>query len=286
MAEGSIFKRCTCRDETGRRLGPNCPQLHRAGGAWSPTHGRWGYQLELPPKTNGDRRQLRRTTFDSRDTAANDRDHANALLALAGDDDALAIEIADLLQEVKPAAPLPDRDTIARRVRAGLPATADMTVAEYLHQWLASRRTIEPGTVRSYESHIRIHLIPHLGTHPLQKLRVEHVEAMFNTIADRNTAIEIAQQSDDPDIHTTGRRQRVTSPATMQRIRATLRKALNDAIRKTNHRLIDFNPAAHAELRPATRPKARVWTAKAVQHWRDTGQRPSPVMVWTPAQAG
>ena len=131
MAEGSIFKRCTCRDETGRRFGPNCPQLHRAGGAWSPTHGRWGYQLELPPKTNGDRRQLRRATFDSRDTAANDRDHANALLALAGDDDALAIEIADLLQEVKPAAPLPDRDTIARRVRAGLPATADMTVGPY-----------------------------------------------------------------------------------------------------------------------------------------------------------
>jgi integrase len=29
-----------------------------------------------------------------------------------------------------------------------------------------------------------------------------------------------------------------------------------------------------------------VWTAKAVQKWRETGERPSPVMVWTPQQAG
>jgi integrase len=72
----------------------------------------------------------------------------------------------------------------------------------------------------------------------------------------------------------------------MHRIRATLRKALNDAIRKTNNRLIDFNPAAHLELPSGTRPKARVWTAQAVRKWRETGDRPSPVMVWTPQQAG
>ncbi|WP_433221488.1 tyrosine-type recombinase/integrase [Dactylosporangium sp. CS-047395] len=29
-----------------------------------------------------------------------------------------------------------------------------------------------------------------------------------------------------------------------------------------------------------------MWTSKAVAHWRRTGERPSPVMVWTPAQAG
>jgi integrase len=77
-----------------------------------------------------------------------------------------------------------------------------------------------------------------------------------------------------------------TGPATMQRIRATLRKALNDAIRKSNNRLLDFNPAAHVELPSGTRPKARVWTDKAVQKWRETGERPSAVMVWTPQQAG
>ncbi|MCW3845111.1 site-specific integrase [Micromonospora yasonensis] len=286
MAEGSVFKRCSCRDSDGRKLGNRCPQLRRTGGAWSPTHGRWAYQLELPTHPGQPRRQLRRSIFDSRDAATTDRDQAKALLALAGDDAAVAAEIADLLLAVASGAPLPDRDTIARRVRAGLPATAATTVGEYLHSWLAARRGIEPATVLTYASHIRIHLVPHLGDIPLVKLRVEHIEAMFTAIADRNTAIEIARQSDDPAIRDSARGGRPTRPSTMHRIRATLRKALNDAIRRSNNRLIDFNPAAHVELPSATRPKARVWTANAVQKWRDTGERPSPVMVWTPQQAG
>jgi integrase len=286
MAEGSIFKRCACRGANGKKLGNTCPQLRRAGGSWSPTHGRWGYQLELPPTAAGDRRQLRRITFDSRDEAAKDLDKANALLALAGDDTALAIEIADLLKAVKSGAPLPDRDTVAKRVRAGLPATVATTLGEYLPPWLDSRRTIEPGTVRAYESHIRVHLIPHLGGIALEKLRVEHVEAMFTAIADRTTAIEIARQSDDPEVRASVKGLKTTGPATMHRIRATLRKALNDAIRKSNGRVLDFNPAAHVELPSGARPKARVWTDKAVQRWHETGERPSPVMVWTPDQAG
>ncbi|MFG1776837.1 tyrosine-type recombinase/integrase [Micromonospora sp. NPDC049048] len=289
MAEGSVFKRCSCRDSDGRKLGNRCPQLRRSGGAWSPTHGRWAYQLELPTHPGRPRRQLRRSTFDTRDAATTDRDHAKALLALAGDDAAVAAEIADMLLAVTSGAPLPDRDTIARRVRAGLPATVTTTVGEYLHSWLASRRnlrSIQPNTLLAYESHIRTHLVPHLGAIPLVKLRVEHIEAMFTAIADRNTAIEIARQSDKPWIRATVRGQRTTSPASMHRIRATLRKALNDAIRRGNNRLIDFNPAAHIELPSGARPKARVWTANAVQRWRDTGERPSPVMVWTPQQAG
>jgi len=70
----------------------------------------------------------------------------------------------------------------------------------------------------------------------------------------------------------------------MQRIRATLRKALNDAIR--THRLIEFNPAAYVELPSVQAPRARVWTSAAVQQWKETGLRPSSVMVWTPEQAG
>ncbi|MFG1802448.1 tyrosine-type recombinase/integrase [Micromonospora carbonacea] len=286
MADGSVFKRCACRDNDGRKLGNRCPQLRRTGGSWHPTHGRWAYQLELPTHPGQRRRQLRRSTFDSRDAATGDRDHARALLALAGDDTALASEIADLLLAVTSGAPLPDRDTIARRVRAGLPPTVATTVGEYLHQWLASRRGIEPNTVRAYESHIRIHLVPHLGAIPLQRLRVDHIEAMFTAITDRNTTIEIARQSDDPQIRATMRGRRITGPATMHRIRATLRKALNDAIRRSNNRLIDFNPAAHVELPSGTRPKARVWTAKAVATWKTTGVRPSSVMVWNPQQAG
>jgi integrase len=285
MAEGSIFKRCSCRDQKGASLGVGCPKLRRPGGWWSPTHGRWGYQLELPPTPAGKRRQLRRGGFDTRDAALAERDQAKTLLALAGGHQAVAVEIATLLTESKAGAPLPDRDTIARRVRAGIPATVDTTVAEYLHDWHASRRGIEAGTLRTYGIHIRMYLVPHLGHIALEALQVSHVEAMFHAIENRNADIANARVSDDPAERARVRGVRTVSPASMHRIRACLRKALNDAMRGRN-RLIDFNPAAHVELPSGKRPKARVWTAGAVARWRATGERPSPVMVWTPAQAG
>jgi integrase len=75
----------------------------------------------------------------------------------------------------------------------------------------------------------------------------------------------------------------VTGPATKQRIRATLRTALNAAI---SRQLITFNPAAHVELASGKRPKAVLWSDQHVEHWRRTGVKPSAVMVWTPPQIG
>jgi len=67
------------------------------------------------------------------------------------------------------------------------------------------------------------------------------------------------------------------SAATLTRIRATLRAALNAAIRRG---LITENPAAAAELPRARRPRAVVWTPFRVEQWRRTGERPA-VAVWT-----
>src|SRR6185436_15414171 len=114
----------------------------------------------------------------------------------------------------------------------------------------------------------------------LQELRDHHIEAMFTALATRNQDLDAARASDDPATRARVRGVRPLAPASLQRLRATLRKALNDAIRKD--RLIDFNPATAVELPSAARPRARVWTDKAVAHWEATGARPSPVMVWTP----
>src|SRR5688572_25394161 len=149
MAEGSVLKLCTCREPQGRRLGPRCPQLRRPGGAWSASHGRWAYQLELPHLPDGPRRQLRRSGFATRDAAADERTHAIQLLGLAGDNLTVAVQIGNQLRGVRSGRPLPDRDTIARRVRAGLPAAGGDTLATYLWQWHASRK-IEPTTLRNY----------------------------------------------------------------------------------------------------------------------------------------
>lgn len=76
---------------------------------------------------------------------------------------------------------------------------------------------------------------------------------------------------------------RVTGPATRLHVKATLRAALNDAI---GQQIITFNPAAHVEIDPVRKPKALVWTDERVAKWEQTGEKPSPVMVWTPEQTG
>jgi integrase len=201
----------------------------------------------------------------------------------AGRDHTLEVEIGDLLLQTRAGQPLPDRDHIARRVHAGLAPETGITVADYLRQWHRSRK-MEATTLSGYAGHIRNHLIPHLGHLPVDELRVRHIQHMFDAITERNTTVELARNSDDPALRASVKGMRITSAATMHRIRATRRKALNDAIRR--HRIIEFNPAAHIELPSGKRPKAKVWTTAAVTAWRTTGQRPSTVMVWTPAQAG
>ncbi|WP_291413106.1 site-specific integrase [Actinophytocola sp.] len=74
---------------------------------------------------------------------------------------------------------------------------------------------------------------------------------------------------------------RSVGPSSRNRIRATLRAALNDAIAQ---QLITFNAAEHFRI-AAKRPKPVVWTDERVEQWRKDGIRPSPVMVWTPEHA-
>jgi hypothetical protein len=72
---------------------------------------------------------------------------------------------------------------------------------------------------------------------------------------------------------------RVTGATTRQRIRSTLRAALNLAVAR---RLISYNPAARGiELDSGKRPKALLRTPEHLKHWEATGEKPSSVMVWS-----
>jgi integrase len=284
-ADGSINKRCTCKDPaTGKRLNSACPKLRRPGGAWHPSHGVWAIQLELPTLPGRSRRLLRRSGFDKREDGLAVLDQARALLELADDDLDVAIQIGDLLHALQRGDAIPDRDEVAARVRSGVPATIPTTTAEYLRDWLAGRRGLSPKTIRGYSDDINKYLIPYLGDIPLQKLRIGHVEAMFRAIDDRNTAIAIARASDDPAVRATVKGVRPRGASSMQRLYATLRVALNHAVDRK--KLIPANPAIGIELPAGDRPKPRVWTPKAIEHWKATGERPGPVMVWQPEQAG
>lgn len=294
----TVYRRCGCRDSaTGKQLGAKCPQLSTR------RHGTYAIRLELPPRKDGDRRSFSRSGYANQDDAVTDRDRVRALLAIPDKDDSEGLgKIADLLDGLDRKAPLPDYDETKRRFRTGHVLASKMTVGEWLDQWYASRRKPRKTTMRSYKGHIEVHLKPAIGEIRLDRLNKAAIAEMFAAMDERNTETlesnALRRETADRLAATRPRAERAairaelvalppfrraTGPSTQQRIRATLRKALNDAIRGD---LITSNPAKWVELDPADRPRPLVWTDERVAKWRETGDKPCPVMVWTPVQAG
>ncbi|MGQ4514258.1 tyrosine-type recombinase/integrase [Streptomyces sp. DW26H14] len=300
---GGVSRRCECRGPDGKRLGGECPQLAKR------SHGKFRVYQELPLDAEGERRRFQRTGYLGSKEAQADLDRVRAILDLAGDDDHALMRVGDLLQAVqKDRSPVPEPTEVSRRLGVGVPLKGTMTVGEWLEQWVASKKT-RKTTTNGYRSHIRVHLKPGLGSYRLDKLTVGDVQDFFDAIDDANEVIaaENAARREQEARARWGKASRppaaesarlalererlaamkpyreVTGPATKQRIRATLRTALNGAIRR---QLITFNPASWVELDSGKRPKAVLWTDQHVEHWRRTGSKPSAVMVWTPTQIG
>jgi integrase len=152
------------------------------------------------------------------------------------------------------------------RLRAPQPGDTGarvLTVGDWLAHWLVSRTSPASSTLRGYTAHVRLYLSPYLGEVLLAELTTAHVQAMVAAIIRQHHALG-----------------RPISAATLTRIRATLRVALNAAVRRG---LLAENPASRAELPKARRPRAVVWTPYRIEQWRRTGERPA-VAVWTAAQ--
>jgi integrase len=305
---GSITTRCECRGEDGKRLGKNCPKLPKKN------HGTYQLQQELPPKADGTRRAFRRTGYTTVKDAQSDLDKLRAVLDLVDedeDDEQRAVQVGDLLAKVgSERADIPDAAEVKRRLAGGVSLDSTTTLGEWLDTWVAAKRT-KRLTTRGYESHIRVHLKPGLGKYRLDRLTIAHVQAFFDAYQERNEEIAAAnaarreqearcrwgkngRPSQVESERLAAEREKlaamppyglITGPATLQRIRATLRTALNGAIRK---QLLPpgNNPAQWVELDPGKRPKAKLWTDRHVEHWERTGEKPSAVMVWTPVQLG
>jgi integrase len=309
MATGRTFKRCSCRDpETGRRLETKCPKLRRADGQWSPRHGSWSYQLELPATLDGKRRNpLRRGGFTTQTAAEEDLAKAQELLAISNDARVQNKIVELVLDTVKKTRELPDAEMVRKKVRAGQQLNRKILLGDWLDIWLEGKKKITATTKARYASDVRLYLKPHLGDIPVEELRVADISEMFDEIEEYNELIREARASNDPALRAKVKWRRVVNPSTLRNIRATLRHALNIAMKQ--ERLIDFNPAAIVELPPATRPKPLVWTDERVRAWQTAHRqylaalreragakrvnvieayigtpRPSPVMVWTPEQ--
>jgi integrase len=142
-------------------------------------------------------------------------------------------------------------------------SVAGGTTGQWLVAWLAGRQSLRPSARRSYQHHLDTYLLPRIGTIPLAMLTAADLRVMFTAISRQRPATAAP-----------------LSAATLARIRATLRAALNAAIREG---LISANPARLVELPSAARPHPVVWTVPREAAWRESGVRPA-VAVWTAEQ--
>jgi integrase len=140
-------------------------------------------------------------------------------------------------------------------------AAGAWTLARWLQYWLKlAEPSLRPSTVHSYRDHIERYLIPSLGRITLADLTPRRLQAAFDLLARQRT----------------GQGTRVAA-STVDRVRATLRSALNAAVREG---LIAGNPLAQVRIARPVRPHPVIWTDERVAAWRRDGIRP-PVAVWT-----
>lgn len=310
------FKRCRCRDANGKDLGQKCTKLRRANGSWNPNHGSWAGKGEVPAGADGKRIYLRMSGFGSEADLSAAYAHAGRLLGIpeAGHEGHDArMEILEMIRVAnKKKVPLPEYEELHRKYRAGQPLQS-MTFGEYWDDWKQRRermKDIRESTLISYTSHYETHIREVLEKTRMDKLFVPVVEKVFARIDEKNEALLAARASDDPQVRASVRGKRPTGPATKQRILATLRTVLSAAMRE---HVVTFNAAKLVKLDGGQKAKGVVWTKARVEAfnvayekrlaaerempvqpkkplerfkiWLAT-PRPSPVMVWTPAQLG
>lgn len=129
------------------------------------------------------------------------------------------------------------------------PGAGRAKISTYLSSWLAGWlpgwRNLRSSSIALYRGHIDHHMVPVLGHFRLGELRAEHVDELLQQLLARGEV----------------------SSATARRIHATLRAALNGAVRR---RLIPYNPALQVELPAEIREPTLVWTPEQVGQFLDS----------------
>jgi hypothetical protein len=114
-------------------------------------------------------------------------------------------------------------------------APQKITLGEYLgDRWLpAIEATVRPTTFAGYRAHVRVYVIPALGSIPLQSVTTDQLSTFYLQLR-----------------RTGGRDEGALAPATVRRVHATLHRAFRDAM---SWGYLNRNPAALA-----VKPKQRL----------------------------
>ena len=132
-----------------------------------------------------------------------------------------------------------------------------LTLAEYLSErWLPAQEiNLRSTTYASYESIIRLHIIPHLGNVAVQDITPDHLDRLYANLLKSGRRNGPAGQG--------------LSVKSVRHVHTVLQRALRDAVRK---RLIANNPAPDSDppkLRQAPDKDIKTWTSEEVAQFLD-----------------
>ncbi|WP_054967996.1 site-specific integrase [Alicyclobacillus ferrooxydans] len=112
-----------------------------------------------------------------------------------------------------------------------------MTVGEYLAEWLQDKATVvRYGRMRQYRWMINYHIVPVLGSVPLQSLTPQHVQSFYNSLRNGDKPLSLRST-----IH----------------VHRILHEALNGALQRG---AVVRNVAAAVEAPKTGKPEIKVWT--------------------------
>jgi integrase len=160
--------------------------------------------------------------------------------------------------------------------RRGSVSTSTPRLGDYLSYWL--REVVDPNvaplTAATYETLVRVYIVPGLGSKRLDRLQVRDVQAWLNRV--RQTC-QCCAQGKDARRRDDRRRccaigrccTQLPSDRTVRDLRTVLRSALGNAVREE---LISKNVAALVRMPPARKKKRTAWTADEAQTFLESAR--------------
>ena len=126
-----------------------------------------------------------------------------------------------------------------------------ITLTDYLtERWLPShKRRVAPTTVDQYHRIIRLYVTPYIGRIPVQDLRANHFDALYEILSTRG------KQNGQG-----------LKPRTVRTVHAMLQRALADAVRK-DLLAVNVVTAADAPAAPRRSEDVHAWTPKELRRF-------------------
>lgn len=126
---------------------------------------------------------------------------------------------------------------------------SEMKLSAYLNLWLESKKGIlSPGTYQGYKVNINNHVIPYMGTKRLNEISTLMLESLYS----RLSKVKLPSSQPEPKFF---------SASSTRYVHATLRAALNDAVKK---RILPFNPCESANLARRTKFEAKILSTEEI----------------------